>query len=422
MNISSDIEGKAAIVIFDQYTQIKEAKGQGNLIRTYFPELFKIDAHLKEIDWERVFVKPPSFGGDKVELLQTIDGHHFLVFLDYLKRLDLWIMLIIDMDQVNMLKFEPFQRSKIEDGDFLYESTKMKRIIDIIYQVAGVNSTILLLGESGVGKTRLAHMIHHASNRAEKPFISINCGTIPETLIESELFGYEEGAFTGSRRGGRKGLFEEADTGTIFLDEIAELPLHVQVKLLDVLQENKIRKVGSTKSKQVDIRVIAATNKDIKAMVDQKLFREDLYYRLNVVPLTIPPLRERMEEVPYLVDHFVTKSNQKYGLNMRLDKEVEEKLMKYHWPGNIRELENVVERIVVTNSYDYIPGKSGGHPSNSVIETKGIIPLKEAKQLVEKDLISRAYKKYRTTYKAAEVLGVDQSTVAKKIKQYNIQK
>lgn len=418
-----EVERQYAIIVFDQSTQIKEAYGENSLIATYFPDLFKKGYYLKDINWQQVFMRTPSFGGNKLELLPATNGQHFMLLFEYLQENNLWIMVMMGIDGLNTLQTKIYEEHKtIEDDELLYGSNKMQRIIDIIYQVAGVNSTILLLGESGVGKSKLAHMIHQVSNRSDKPFMAINCGTIPESLIESELFGYEDGAFTGSKRGGKKGLFEEADTGTVFLDEIAELPMNVQVKLLDVIQENKIRKVGSTKSQTVDLRIIAATNKDIKAMVDQKLFREDLYYRLNVVPLAIPPLRERKEEIPSLVNHFVKKCNQKYGLKVSLSAEMISRLQNYQWPGNIRELENVVERIVVTNSDEWLPGESHSVPSERSIEVKELIPLKEAKQLLERDLISRAYKKYKTTYKAAEALGVDQSTVAKKIKMYNIHK
>lgn len=422
MTTLSGLERQYVLLLFDQSTRILEAYGENSFLGGYFPELFTGQVYLKDIDWHKNFHRSPSFGGSKVEMLQTINGRNILLLYEHLKEADLWVMIMVSIDDVQTMQSTPIESSQESKQNFLFVSEKMKRIIDIIHQVANVNTTILLLGESGVGKTMLAKMIHEASNRADHPFVSINCGAIPETLIESELFGYEDGAFTGGKRGGKLGLFEEADKGTIFLDEIAELPHNVQVKLLEVLQENKIRKIGSTKSRKINLRIIAATNKDLKEMVDQKLFREDLYYRLNVVPLSIPPLRERKEEIPYLVDHFAKRFNKKYGMHTNIDQETKEKLIHCEWRGNIRELENMVERIIVTKSPEWTGHDHSKASSGSVIEIKELIPLKEAKRILEKDMISRAYKKYKTTYKTAEVLGVDQSTVSKKIKMYNLHK
>lgn len=303
---------------------------------------------------------------------------------------------------------------------FIAKSEKMRKIIDVIHRIANVNSTVLLLGESGVGKTRLAKYVHQQSMRREMPFISINCSNLPESLIESELFGYEPGSFTGGKRDGKKGLIESAEGGTLFLDEIAELPFAAQSKLLEVIQENKYRKIGGIHEKTANIRIIAATNKNLKELVKKNQFREDLYYRLYVVPLVVPPLRERRDEIPHLADYFVQTFNQKYHREYSLSLQVIERFQAYNWPGNIRELENTIEQMVVTQSDQIDEGWFLGDTLNdsSLLTKEKILPLKQAKQQFEKELILHVYNLYKSTYKAAAVLQVDQSTIAKKIKKY----
>jgi transcriptional regulator with PAS, ATPase and Fis domain len=213
---------------------------------------------------------------------------------------------------------------------------------------APTNSTILLLGESGVGKEVFAHAIHNLSPRYSSPFVRVNCSAITETLFESELFGYADGAFTGAKKGGRSGKFELANGGTIFLDEIGDMPLATQSKLLRVLQEREIDKVGGEGTIPVDVRVIAATNQDLWAQVEQKKFRRDLFFRLNVIPIVIPPLRDRREAIPFLVEHFLAKYDAEYGKNVRkMSREVLDAMLEYDWPGNVRELESCIERAVV---------------------------------------------------------------------------
>ncbi len=219
-------------------------------------------------------------------------------------------------------------------------SAAMQEIFATVSRVAPTRATVLLCGESGVGKDMIARAIHHHSPRKDKPFVKINCTAIPENLMESELFGYEKGAFTGANTS-KPGKFEQANNGTAFLDEIGDVPASIQVKLLRVLQEREFERLGSNRTQHVDVRVIAATNVDLRAALEQGTFREDLYYRLNVVPLNIPPLRERKEDIPYLVEHFA----EKFG--GRISEGAMERLMAYHWPGNVRELENVVERSIL---------------------------------------------------------------------------
>lgn len=223
-------------------------------------------------------------------------------------------------------------------------SSKMQIAFDLIRKVAKTDATVLLMGESGVGKELFADAIHRNSNRANKPLIKVNCSALPETLIESELFGHEKGAFT-SADSMRKGRFELADTGTIFLDEIGDLPLNTQVKILRILQEREFERIGNSQTIKTDVRIIAATNRNLEEMIKKGEFREDLYYRLNVFPIHIPALRDRRNDIPILVNHFIAKSNEKHHLNIkRIDTPAIDLLMIYHWPGNIRELENCIER------------------------------------------------------------------------------
>jgi DNA-binding NtrC family response regulator len=226
-------------------------------------------------------------------------------------------------------------------------SPAMREIFTTINRVAATRATVLLAGESGVGKDMIARAIHQHSPRADRPFVKINCTSIPENLMESELFGYEKGAFTGANMT-KLGKFEQADTGTVFLDEIGDVPASIQVKLLRILQEREFERLGSNKTRHIDVRVVAATNVDLRAALEQGTFREDLYYRLNVLPIDIPPLRERKEDIPFLAEHFVKKLMKDVGGRVESISETAiQKLLQYHWPGNVRELENVIERSMV---------------------------------------------------------------------------
>ncbi len=239
---------------------------------------------------------------------------------------------------------------RYELKNIVAKSRAMQEVLATVERVAPTNSTVLLGGESGVGKDLIARAIHHHSRRASGPFVKINCTAIPENLLESELFGYEKGAFTGAVAA-KPGKFELADKGTIFLDEIGDVPGAIQAKLLRVLQEREFERLGGTKTLKVDVRVIAATNQDLRAALEQGTFREDLYYRLNVVPINIPPLRDRKEDVPYLVDHFVEHFVRQAGKKMTgITPEAQRVLENFHWPGNVRELENIIERAVALSN------------------------------------------------------------------------
>jgi PAS domain S-box-containing protein len=326
-------------------------------------------------------------------------------------------------------KIAQLNKERLVNGeDLIYASPAMKSIINMIDKVAAVDSTVLIEGESGVGKGVIAARIHRLSKRAGGPFITINCGAIPDSLIESELFGYEAGAFTGAKRDGKKGLIEMANGGTVFFDEIGELPINLQVKLLHVIQEKRMKRVGGREDVQADIRIIAATNKNLKKLVTELKFREDLYYRLNVIPVVIPPLRQRKEDIRELINKFLAKFNERYELNKRFSPEALRILDTYHWPGNVREVENLIERLLVTvDGAEILPShlpeylKSEG-PHGSKVVVLDLCGLKTATEEVEKQLLKKAMGQFSNTYKIAQALDVNQSTVVRKLHRYGLVK
>lgn len=309
------------------------------------------------------------------------------------------------------------------------ESQAMKNTLLKADTVAPTDSSVLLFGESGTGKEVLAEYLHRNSRRAKEAFIAVNCGAIPESLIEAELFGYEKGSFTGADAKGKAGLFEIADKGTVFLDEIGEMPLSVQVKLLRVLENSVVRRVGGTNSHKMDVRLICATNRNLKKMVEDKLFREDLYYRINVIPLRLTPLRERPEDILALSDMFLKKFNKKYGYNRILHKETLKEFLEYTWPGNVRELRNSIERLVITgagNSTDYdeeerltitpqdIVSEENSESYNLSIPKIG--RLRDIIGQIEKEYIVKVLQDCKgCVSKAANILDIDRSAVYRKV-------
>ena len=321
---------------------------------------------------------------------------------------------------------ENFNQLSEEKQDFFQgvvaESPSMRKLVDLVLRVSRVDSTILLVGESGVGKDVFARLIYRLSKRNQNPFISVNCGAIPDNLLESEFFGYLKGAFTGADAKGKAGLFEQANKGILFLDEVGELPLHLQVKLLKVIQDRRCRRLGDHKDIDLDIRIIAATNKNLNDMVSDGLFRADLFYRLYVVPINIPPLRERREDILPLSLMFLNQFNTKYNVSKTLDHELMSVLESYDWPGNVRELANVVERMVVTVRTDVL---MPGHLPDSIKKRNtglscpnlpDTMSLKEAQQAMEYEMIKRAVIRTGSTRKAGQLLGIDHSTVLRKAK------
>ena len=311
--------------------------------------------------------------------------------------------------------------SIIGESDII-KSTKNEALI-----ASKSTSTVLIIGESGTGKELFARAIHNHSKRSENPFIAVNCAAIPDNLLESELFGYEEGAFTGAKKGGNLGKFELAHKGTIFLDEIGDMSLHLQAKLLRVLQEKELNKIGSNYNKTIDVRVIAATNKNLEEMVSSGLFREDLYYRLNVIPISLPSLRERKEDIPLLIDFMVKEYSKKLDKDVDdVEKDVLEALLKYKWPGNIRELQNIIEYTVNmslsnTITIDLLPNKIKQKEKNKeIIESEEIETLDE----LERREIIKALNKYKDYKKdkeiVAKVLGISRATLYRKLDKYNI--
>lgn len=316
--------------------------------------------------------------------------------------------------------------SKEDANAYVSDSTRMKHIFNIVKKVSQVDSSVFLTGQSGVGKGLIANKIHELSRRGPHPFIQINCAAIPDTLFESEIFGYEEGAFTGARKQGKPGLLELAGEGTVFLDEIGELPLPLQAKFLQVLQEGEFRRVGGTTSIYLRCRVIAATNQNVEDLIKQKRFREDLYYRLCVVPIHVPSLSERREEILPLADIFLRRFNTKYGLHKELNQDVKKWMYNYDWPGNVREVQNIVERLAIVSDSDLIDMDDLARTHVKIGDTSDYlsleddISLREASEKLEKILIERASKAHKNSRDAAEALGISQATYLRKAHKYEV--
>jgi PAS domain S-box-containing protein/TyrR family helix-turn-helix protein len=318
---------------------------------------------------------------------------------------------------------------KGQGNSIVVVSEAIKEIFSLARKVSNFDATVLVEGESGSGKEEIAKYIHNNSLRKDKSLVAINCGAIPEQLLESELFGYEKGAFTGASREGKIGLYEAADGGTLFLDEIGEMPINLQVKLLRVLETGEVTRVGSVKPTSVDVRVIAATNKSLEDKIKKHEFREDLYYRLNVIQIKVPPLRERIEDIAPLALHFLQLFNAKYGQSKKLTYDVIKELEDYQWVGNIRQLKNMIENMVIVSNNEYLQindlpwHKTSDHNAKKLQDRKDsseIIPLEKAIEQTEKRLLEKAKEKYKSTRKIAHALEVDQSTVARKMKKYGL--
>ncbi|MCM2273033.1 MAG: sigma-54 dependent transcriptional regulator [candidate division Zixibacteria bacterium] len=300
----------------------------------------------------------------------------------------------------------------------------MKEIFDLIQSVANARSTVMITGSSGTGKEMVARAIHYASNRAQHPFIKLNCAALPENLVEAELFGYEKGAFTDAKKTNR-GRFELADGGTLLLDEISEMPLNLQSKLLRVIQEREFERVGSSQTISVDVRIIATSNRNLKEFISQGLFREDLFYRLNVIPIYLPPLADRREDIPALTQHFIEKYNQENGRSVKkLDDQVMRMFLRYHWPGNVRELENMLERAVVTAKAEILTDDD--FPTELALGpvADDLPPLKVPMKLEEgsKYLILKTLEKFNgNKTKAAEALGITTRTIRNKLAEYQLE-
>ena len=325
---------------------------------------------------------------------------------------------IININDIDKIDFS--------NNDIIAESLPMQNVMLLTKRLAAVNSTVLITGESGVGKGLIAKLLHEQGPRTGGPFVTVNCGAIPENLIESELFGYVSGAFTGSRAEGKQGLFEVAQNGTIFLDEISELPLNLQVKLLRVIQEREITPVGGVKPIPVDVRIVSATNKNLMELVKEEKFREDLYYRLNVVPINVPPLRDRPEDILPLIQSNLVKYNEHLNENKTLSPDVLTTLLKYPWPGNIRELQNIIERLIITTNEDIITDENLPiflrQEAEKNANTNADLSLSAAMEKAEKEILTNALSSYKSTRAMAKVLKVSQPTIVRKLNKYGLSK
>ncbi|TYP56153.1 sigma-54 interaction domain-containing protein [Thermosediminibacter litoriperuensis] len=340
------------------------------------------------------------------------------VFLDVTELENLNMKLKRAEERINHLSKQ--LSTFLGEGDLIVgRNPLMQKAVNLAQKAASFSSNVLITGESGTGKEILARFIHNNGPRKNKPFIAVNCGAIPETLLESELFGYEPGAFTGAGLRGKPGLFEQADGGTIFLDEIGDMPLSLQVKLLRVLQDREVRRLGSSRKIKLDVRVIAATNKNLEEMVKNRSFREDLYYRLNVIKISLPPLRDRKEDIPVYVRHLVEKLSRRMGKNCpKVTPSAMKLLMRYDYPGNIRELENILEKSLIMDEDDILDHRDLPelipHP-----ESRRIYPESEKHwptlSEVEKNLINRALSSFPSKVEAARALGISRATLLQEI-------
>jgi len=355
--------------------------------------------------------------------------------LDLFKQRYQQALLSEDSNSVEPMRMEPEKKVKT----LVAESPAMKELVALAEQVARVDTTILITGETGTGKEVLAHFIHAHSGRRDKPMVEINCAALPENLLEAELFGYERGAFTGALNTGKPGMVEQANGGTLFLDEINSLPLALQGKLLRVLESHKSKRLGAVKEQKIDFRLLAAANQDLKAMVAAGSFRADLYYRLNVVPMELPPLRKRREDIVPLALFFLEMFCQKYGRMKAFHRSVLDRMLAYDWPGNVRELRNVVERLLITSAVGVL--EIGHVPDNLLGEQAEPsqppedypaswesfyqydpenFSLKKYMELCEKRVIADAVKRYGSSYKAAAFLKMDQSSIVRKRHKYGV--
>ena len=333
-------------------------------------------------------------------------------------------------DQIQR-RMQEMQLAELKNGTIIARSANIVKALHQANKVSRVDSTVLVLGESGTGKGVVANLIHSHSLRADKPMIHVNCGAIPETLVESELFGYEKGAFTGAAQQGKPGYFELADQGILFLDEVAELPIASQVKLLRFLEDGRVTRVGGTQSRKLNVRIICATHRDLEQMVALGQFRLDLFYRLNVIPIVVPPLRERDACKLSLIQHYLAHFNAKLkgGKPPRLSRRALDALLVYGFPGNVRELMNICERLVVMTESPRIDvedlpatvsaGLSAALSCNLDMLEDGD-KLTQTMATVERRLISQALEKHGTQAKAAQALGVNQSTIARKLKKHGL--
>jgi len=388
----------------------------------------RIDEILPDLDLKNILHSSEYTSYDEVKIRDKVYG----VFITAMNKESENVGIVISFKKVDKfgsrIYSKAFQNRQITFDDIIGKSKAIERAKELARTVADNSANILILGESGTGKELFARAIHYSSDRYDNPFISINCAAIPKELLESELFGYETGAFTGASRAGKPGKFELANKGTIFLDEVGDMPFYLQAKILKVLQDRTIERVGGIEQRDIDVRIISATNKNLEKMVEEGNFREDLYYRLNVIPITVPPLRERHGDVQLLLEHFMDEYLKKFNVeNKIISKNAIDILNSYNWPGNVRELENLVQYLITVNigeiiQEDILPRKllNKVREDTDELEDSELISLKT----IEKRAIYRAIKKYGSStegkLRAAKVLGISKTTLYRKLAEYNI--
>ena len=434
----TDCEGNV-LLVNDAYIRIigQDVRGKN------FFDYLKTNSYKKAVCLEVLKTKSRvSF--DHVDLFP---GKHIMVtsnpIFDKQGQVRLVVTNTRDMTEMMQLKEQLEKAQELEDLFYKHldglnqssdgpvaVSTQMKELLSEALKISAVDITVLITGESGVGKELDARYYHDNSPRKSGPFVPVNCSAIPEQLLESEFFSYVGGAFTGASKTGKKGLFETANGGTLFLDEIGDLPFNLQVKLLRALDTGEITRVGANTPLPVDIRLISATNQDLEAMVKAQRFRDDLYYRLNVINLDIPPLRDRTEDIRPLCMYFLNESNQRYGQNKRIKLDVLMALEKYSWPGNIRQLKHTIERMVVLSNGDYLElssfpcGDDFNNPNQlctgEAVTVNRFIPIPQAVEEVEKQILCHAMKRHSSSRQIASSTGIDQTTVLRKIKKYGL--
>ncbi len=449
---------------FTELTGIKKSEIMGRNIQEYLDEQYhngsykRIDIDVKErIEQNKgaISSKPGSLWSMVMDQRTEVSYASFLVNKG-LKKVVLFlghpifdeqgeiknvIVLLEDMTQNTTLKDELtrienktnqylnelkyYREARRDQKTFIGTSEPIKEIKKVIENISNTDVGVLIQGETGVGKEIVAHEIYRLSKRRNKPYIKINCSAIPENLLEAELFGYEPGAFSGAQKKTKIGYFEMANKGTLLLDEIGDMSLSLQTKLLRVLQDQVITRVGGVKSITLDVRIIASTSKDLMAEIQNGLFRVDLYYRLNIMPITIPPLRERKTDIVALSQYFLDQFGKKYNRTAVLSQESIELLENYFWPGNVRELKNILERIVIVNGDGLIEAQQvlallGGEQKPCEIDLDKVKDLNTATEQFQRIIIERALRKHKSTHKAAKALGVTQSTISRKAKALGI--
>ncbi len=429
-------DGKGITIRFNKACERTDNVRKENIIGTSMEDMVK-----KGVYSESVALKVRD-SGQSISVMQQVNGKEIMATGTPIYKDNEMFRIVVNsrdiselaetqrqLEEANYVNAEYKYELDLISNKFLngiiFKSKSMEKTLDLALRVAGVDSTILVQGESGVGKGVLSRFIHNNSPRSKNAFMKIDCSVIPEKLLESELFGYEKGAFTGASQKGKIGLIEVADGGTLFLDEIGELPLSIQAKLLCVIQDKNFLRIGGKTPIEVDIRIIAATNWNLKKQVEEGHFRKDLYYRLNVIPMNIEPLRERREDIFPLIENMLKRVNERYGFEKKLDHLAIEAMLKYNWPGNVRELENIVERMVVvsrknTIMVDELPSNIIERQSNTPKDYEQVITYEDALETFEFNYLSRVMNDSKSTQEMADKMGIDRSTVRRKLKKRNI--